>query len=498
MYRFYSAAKRCYVHLEDLQPDDYSKKGLSSCRWLTRGWTLQELLAPRKPENVRFYDRTWKYRGTKLTLAPFLSDCTGIRKGVLLGSIALANCSIAERMSWAAGRQTTRIEDIGYSLLGLFEINMPLLYGEGTKSFRRLQEEIVKRENDLTILAWESLKSEGESIIRLFAESPAAFSNSSLIDYFHDDFGNFSITNKGLLVSGEIPLRVVSTKTPDGKDICMYALFVGTSFKDKHEPDGGIYLRKLGPKLFTRELTLPLAGFGDDQVKVIHTLEDVPDFYILTDPRQNISKVSFWKSSLHIPSNDLFEIEDTVPEELWDVTNRVFLKPNPYIWMQYPTVIAMELCLKLPGGNKYLVVFCDYRGDYKGQTKKTHPSCKVFWKGEQPREEALIFRSGIRNESIYWSQLEIDSPHILQLSSKVTTRVNKTKFHIWVCFAKGIVASITDREELFSLKIDIRQQLQTDESVAQPSEGEPGTVIDPIAPDTGDNICQDWVHVPRL
>src|SRR5438045_552339 len=83
--------------------------------------------------------------------------------------------------------------------------NMPLIYGEGLKAFRRLQEEIVKRNNDLTIFAWDVSQPHAQQFLSLFATSPAAFASSSSIAPFFDDSLNFSVTNRGLLVSGDVP-----------------------------------------------------------------------------------------------------------------------------------------------------------------------------------------------------------------------------------------------------------------------------------------------------
>jgi hypothetical protein len=114
MYQWYSDAKRCYVYLDDLAAGPDLEKNLSDCRWFTRGWTLQELLAPNKASRVRFYDKDWNYRGSKQRLSSIISTCTGIREEVLLKKVALKDCSVAERMSWAASRKTTRTEDKAY------------------------------------------------------------------------------------------------------------------------------------------------------------------------------------------------------------------------------------------------------------------------------------------------------------------------------------------------------------------------------------------------
>ena len=398
----------------------------------------------------------WNYRGPKEDFVDILFNCTGIPANVLSGDCHPSQCSVAKRMSWAARRETTRIEDLAYSLLGIFDVNMPLLYGEGMRAFRRLQEEIIKRYNDLTIFAWEAPRYGTRFFIEhptsiLFAQTPAAFSNSSNINPFRDDFEDFSITNKGLFISGEVPLREVTyTHILPGPPISRYALLAGSLGKPNRS-DGGIYLRKIGPKLFVRDLILPLAGFADTRFSQKRVLDDVTDYYILTDSKANVSHLSFRTSALHIASDDIFKLEDTVPETLWDVTDKVFLKPKPYSWIRYPMVIALEFRGSLLGENLELVVFCQYKeGD-------SFPKCKVFWKGSFPREEAIIFQQRRnRQESIHWSQFEIDAPHILGLNNNVERRVGKKIIKVRAYFEKGIV-SIPELVEMFSLKFDVTQ-----------------------------------------
>ena len=119
------------------------------CKWFTRGWTLQELLAP---TNLIFFDKEWNLRGLKMDLEEEIEAITGINRWVLNGSTPLSTIPLAKRMSWAAGRQTTRIEDMAYCLLGIFDINMPMIYGEGSRAFIRLQEEILKKNHRLISL----------------------------------------------------------------------------------------------------------------------------------------------------------------------------------------------------------------------------------------------------------------------------------------------------------------------------------------------------------
>jgi hypothetical protein len=124
---------------------------LRNCRWFERGWTLQELLAPK---NVTFCSVNWKLLGKRDYLSGIVAKITGIRNEVLVGDGSnLGSFSIAEKMSWASKRKTTEPEDTAHCLMGIFEVNMPLLYGEGDKAFVRLQEEIINNSDDQTVFA---------------------------------------------------------------------------------------------------------------------------------------------------------------------------------------------------------------------------------------------------------------------------------------------------------------------------------------------------------
>lgn len=147
MFTWYSCATICYAYLDDA----YVVEDISNSRWISRGWTLQELIAP---SEVVFYGHHWTFLGTKQELAGQLSTWTKIEHIVLVDGSLLDQCGIASRMRWASERETTRTEDVAYCLMGIFNVNMPLLYGEGGKALFRLQEEILKRTQDASILAW--------------------------------------------------------------------------------------------------------------------------------------------------------------------------------------------------------------------------------------------------------------------------------------------------------------------------------------------------------
>ncbi|KAI0690926.1 heterokaryon incompatibility protein-domain-containing protein [Cerioporus squamosus] len=154
MFSWYHNASVCYTYLADVPSDENPRADRSAfrrSRWFTRGWTLQELLAPTA---LIFLSRDWQVIGTKSSLADVIESITDIPSAVLTHHTPLRDVSVATRMSWSSQRKTTRVEDEAYSLMGIFDINMPTLYGEGRRAFIRLQEEILKRIPDQTLFAW--------------------------------------------------------------------------------------------------------------------------------------------------------------------------------------------------------------------------------------------------------------------------------------------------------------------------------------------------------
>ncbi|KAI0372289.1 hypothetical protein BV20DRAFT_1064414 [Pilatotrama ljubarskyi] len=124
MFKWYQLASICYVYLEDVGS-------------FTRGWTLQELIAP----SVVFFflSMEWIPLGTKDTLSAIIEHITGIDWAILVHRESLGSVSVARRLSWASGRKTSREEDEAYSLLGIFGVHMPTIYGEGYNACIRLQ-----------------------------------------------------------------------------------------------------------------------------------------------------------------------------------------------------------------------------------------------------------------------------------------------------------------------------------------------------------------------
>lgn len=144
MFRWYENAARCYVYLTNVssanESDSDWHSAFRSSRWHSRGWTLQELIAP---TDLDFYSRESQHLGSRKSLVTMLVDITGVSAGALQGE-TLANFSVEEKEAWAITRTTTVEEDMVYSLLGIFDVTMPLIYGEGKeRARRRLRHELL-------------------------------------------------------------------------------------------------------------------------------------------------------------------------------------------------------------------------------------------------------------------------------------------------------------------------------------------------------------------
>jgi hypothetical protein len=164
MFRWYRNAKKCYVYLADVSaPETESQEDQSTweaafrkSRWFTRGWTLQELIAP---EIVEFFSKNGKLLGDKGSLEMLIHDITGIPT-IALQENPFSHFSVMERKEWAANRKTTEQEDIVYCLIGLCEVSMPLLYGEGKETALKRLEVAIK---DLSLDSSERKDQEGKA-----------------------------------------------------------------------------------------------------------------------------------------------------------------------------------------------------------------------------------------------------------------------------------------------------------------------------------------------
>jgi hypothetical protein len=313
MYAWYKGSEICYAILEDVPgilAIDFRAKFTSS-RWFTRGWTLQELLAPKR---VFFYGKTvcgdWTPPlGDRTTLAVLISEITSIEIDYLTGRKSVHCASIAKRMSWAAERQTKREEDLAYCLMGLFSVNMSMLYGEGTRAFTRLQEEIMKISDDQSIFTWTDVPKElvaagGLSRVEnvnhhlrklgpvdhhagssatpvdtlrpftqhgLLAKSPAAFSHSGdFVPWSHPSRQQvpYQMTNRGLSIS--LNLTALSGRYCGGLFAADIQCSLGNSLDEKQIIPIGVYLQRMstGPNYFARVRCEKLAVFEENDMYV--------------------------------------------------------------------------------------------------------------------------------------------------------------------------------------------------------------------------------------
>ncbi|KAL4062226.1 hypothetical protein J3A83DRAFT_4374755 [Scleroderma citrinum] len=186
MYSWCENSKRCYSYLHDVDgsvfPTEHDQWRYNTStgwpEWFSRGWTLQELIAPRE---VQFFNQHWKPIGNKRNLTSILEKITHIPSVILSeGIITHGRPSVAQIMSWAANREVTRVEDRAYSLLGLFGVRLAILYGEGNSAFRRLQLEILRVYDDHSIFAWGHSRST-ERTGSVLADDPSVFSDCSEI-----------------------------------------------------------------------------------------------------------------------------------------------------------------------------------------------------------------------------------------------------------------------------------------------------------------------------
>jgi hypothetical protein len=247
------------------QPGSERGADLEYSAWFSRGWTLQELIAP---PNVEFYDSSWVNLGNKDDF--WIYEAIHFRTKIPIAAITtgdLSLYSVAQRMSWAAGRETTRPEDLAYCLLGLFDINMPLLYGEGTKAFLRLQEEIIRISDDMSIFAWTDAQGSFASYSGLLAASPSHFSTCQHIvrkrpsaEANHPESEPYQVTNKGIRIPFQLAQKTKSIPQDEYAAVLQDVVYedltplAGTRRQTVHLPLA-VCLQKLNNNQFVRVQT---------------------------------------------------------------------------------------------------------------------------------------------------------------------------------------------------------------------------------------------------
>ncbi|RYP23458.1 hypothetical protein DL767_008815 [Monosporascus sp. MG133] len=299
MFRWYRHASLCYAYLSDVPGDDDPRKPGSkfrTSRWFGRGWTLQELLAPK---HLRFYNCTWGYLGTKGTLRTVIGKITGIPHQILLGITELHNASVAQR---------------------IFGVTMPMIYGEGgDQAFLRLQDQIMKTTSDDSILAW------GLSTKKLPISDPGQVTAGRILATAPLDFAN----------SGHIICRKRSSTSLGSLDISggslrLYLSLLTTS------ASGAIGLLNCGPEYDPQQvvgipLTQTAPGASDEYVRPVGwhavlqsiTSSDVPPRLIHIRNDSQSKKSADASRQYWLYDDDAFaeinlDLVDVIPRSCWD------------------------------------------------------------------------------------------------------------------------------------------------------------------------------------
>lgn len=166
MYKWYHKSDVCYAYLHDVS--DPSK--FTESDWFTRGWTLQELIAPKR---LKFFTKDWTLIGTREQLVDPIAERTGISREILRSGRIPQDVTISQKMVWAAQRETTKLEDRTYSLLGILGVNMVPVYGVDDGAFEDLQHRIIAKYADQTLFAWYHTVTQPEDVEMADAD-PAA------------------------------------------------------------------------------------------------------------------------------------------------------------------------------------------------------------------------------------------------------------------------------------------------------------------------------------
>lgn len=475
MYHWYGRAAVCYAYLNDVDSD--VENTFDESRWFTRGWTLQELLAP---EFLQFLDKRWIHLGTKKEMSRRISIMTGIPDEVLQGSKSPHVCSVAQRMFWASKRETSRIEDIAYSLLGIFDVNLPLIYGERGKAFRRLQEEIIKSTADQSIFAWDGPKVQTEDDVvtmpGFLASSPRDFNHpdcvikflaslrgSSPPDDIHDCFScthgsrrtvPFSLTNTGVNLTVSIRiwnrdtyLATLNHMLVPGKDATFTV---------------GIFLAKTGPDTFERVQVGSMRLYHEF---VQDTPKDIRAITIVND-QQDLSQ---WACGFRL-SGDLFR-QDVTGDKAFVFDVHEWEHAEHEFWDSDRSVVRIEpghnitprLFFSQPDGVKTLVSL--------GYDKDFNPTVLFVVGGLGPKggeAEAMVSRFGSswnrlrviqsgsivhvgdnNDDGLYWHE-----PQPMRNQQTVLQR-NKKHPNIWFfkaassCQSKGIEFYLHDDETTY-------------------------------------------------
>jgi len=404
MFRWYQNAAVCYTYLSDTpaQPAQGSSESgdvwtrrFQTAHWFTRGWTLQELIAPK---SLVFYSQEWSKIGTKEDLAIKIEACTGVPLDVLVNR-DLSSSSVAQKMSWAAQRSTSRTEDIAYCLMGLFDVHMPMLYGEGEWAFIRLQEEIIRSSDDMSIFSWVDRDASFSTFRGLLAKSPAGFAQCKDVCWARSKSNPpYQITNKGIKMDSRLNPR--ATKPNE-----FVAPLWGVANSRIRWVTIGIYLKKVGEDQFARiepeQLALvppstigassgPLTTFFVRQNVVLETMDHARAAGI----------------SLRLKPSTLSLVE-VQPSERWSEEDNFFSFGQPATAQKPPQAV---FSLKSALGSRAITITIDagknwghfvaVSGGWKTAERKTSSTHRVHCRNPLEPMIEIIVQRGLFNDEL--------------------------------------------------------------------------------------------------
>lgn len=353
MFKWYQKAAVCIAYLADWANDDTS---FSHCRWFTRGWTLQELIAP---SEVLFFDMGWNFRGGKREIREALHTVTKIDEDVLTGKASVYDIPVAVRMSWAAFRQTKREEDIAYCLLGIFDTHMPMLYGEGQKAFLRLQEQIIQDHADMSIFAWKALPENREYYSGIFASSPREFADAfempriPQIDLSSES--EFFVSNRGV----QFTAPILESERNDVEEFVLPVFRTNRAISHDGNEDYagfGVTLCCIGRQTYVRVhansfqfVTFDLRNVRSTKFRVLKTLSSAHIGALETRTLHVKTTKAFQDSDIHIFTSRQIE------EQYTAFSRRIFADKPEYV------EASLRLKSKSAASASSLVVLFQYR-----------------------------------------------------------------------------------------------------------------------------------------
>ncbi len=331
-----------------------------------------------------------------------LSTITRIRAGALTSTDILPTIPVAQHMSWAARRVTTRPEDAAYCLLGLFSIHLPMLYGEGAeKAFLRLQEEILKETNDLTLFAWSLPEAQAASqpYWGILASSPLSFSTCQTIESRFDTLhaSECAVTSKGIRVT---PVHGAGLRTGHIRQGGYYGLDLGCY--DRNTPlaaDLGIILEQLGCDMYARVRPTELDAMPQlaarDKNRVFYVAKTVAPARAV-EMRAGLGRsISFAKALSVLYHEYGFKASMFWPEGHWDMQKRLFLtKGVPWFRCQ---VLLQSMHSRGEDKGKEMVVACRMSGEERGAAASVLVDVEVRYERQDPPDpdQFLKWRVGM-------------------------------------------------------------------------------------------------------